>query len=91
MLEKLAKAARNAGVVLRQSYVRVTKYALIMQGRYAKARQMNRARKCQKKLHTNLGRLTRDISRKLEGNPDAGKRQNLRELLAMAYRLFQQT
>ena len=91
MTGKLVKAARDACVVLRQSYVRVTKHALIKQGRYAKARQMNRARKCQKKLHTNLGRLTRDISRKLEGNPDAGKRQNLRELLAMAYRLLQQT
>ena len=88
---KLPKAARNAGVVLRQSYFRITKYALIMQGRYAKPRQINRARKCQKKLHTNLGRLTRDISRKLEGNPDAGKRQNLIELLAMADRLLQQT
>ena len=91
MTGKLVKAARDACVVLRQSYVRVTKHALIKQGRYAKARQMNRARKCQKKLHTNLGRLTRDISRKLEGIPDAGKRQNLRELLAMADRLLQQT
>ena len=91
MTGKLVKAARDACVVLRQSYVRVTKHALVKQVRYAKARQMNRARKCQKKLHTNLGRLTRDISRKLEGNPDTGKRQNLRELLAMADRLLQQT
>ena len=91
MTGKLVKAAQDACVVLRQSYVRVTKHALVKQVRYAKARQMNRARKCQKKLHTNLGRLTRDISRKLEGNPDAGKRQNLRELLVMADRLLQQT
>ena len=91
MTGKLVKAAQDACVVLRQSYVRVTKHALVKQVRYAKARQMNRARKCQKKLHTNLGRLTRDISRKLEGNPDAGKRQNLRELLAMSNRLLQQT
>ena len=91
MTGKLVKAARDACVVLRQSYVRVTKYSLIKQVRYAKARQMNLARKCQKKLLTTLGRMTRDISRKLKGIPDAGKRQNLRELLAMSNRLLAQT
>ena len=48
MLGKLVRESRNAGLVLRQSYVRVTKYSLVMQGRYAKARQMNRSRKVKK-------------------------------------------
>ena len=61
----LVKTSRKVGILLRQSYVRVTKRLLFQQGQYARARQMNRARRCQKKLHTILGRLTRDISPKL--------------------------
>ena len=37
----------------------------MQQGRYAHARQFKRARKCQKKLHTILGRVIRDVERKV--------------------------
>ena len=52
MRQKLVKAAKQRGVKLRQSYVRVGKRALIKQGRYGHARQMKRARKELKKLKT---------------------------------------
>ena len=43
------------------------KHLLMQQSRYAHARQFKRARRCQKKLHTLLGRVIRDIERKKEG------------------------
>jgi len=69
-IEKLGEAAKNAGINLRQSYVRVAKTATIKSGRYRHAKQMNRARKQEKSLRTMLGRLLRDIHRKKgESNP----------------------
>lgn len=62
--ESLVKQAKKEGIPLRQSYKRVSKKALIMQGRYAHARQMKRAAKQTKKLKTYLGRVIRDIIRK---------------------------
>jgi transposase, IS5 family len=49
MRKKLVKAAKQRGVKLRQSYVRVGKQALVKQGRYGYASQMQRARKELKK------------------------------------------
>ena len=40
MREVLVKAAEQREIRLRQSYLRIGKKALIMQGRYAHARQM---------------------------------------------------
>ena len=61
----LVRAARKRGVQLRQSYVRVGKYAFFKQSRYRVARQLKRARKYTRKLRTYLGRVIRDIERKL--------------------------
>ena len=66
----LVRAARKRGVKLRQSYVRVGKYAFFKQSRYRVARQLKRARKYTRKLRTYLGRVIRDIERKLP-QPDA--------------------
>jgi IS5 family transposase len=66
--EKLVRLAKLRGVVLRQSYARVGKFALIQQQRYAHAKQFNRAKRMLKKLRTYLGRVIRDITRKIEGN-----------------------
>lgn len=63
-IEKLGEAAKEHGIDLRQSYVRVAKESLIMVGRYRHAKQMKRAKKSMRKLHTYLGRLLRDIERK---------------------------
>ena len=56
-------------IELRQSYVRVSKKAFFNQGRYARAKQYKRAAKLTRKLKTYLGRLIRDIERKVD-NPD---------------------
>jgi IS5 family transposase len=68
-LEKLVALARREGVPLRQSYRRVAKRAAIMVGRYIHAHQFNRARRALKFLRTRLGRVIRDIRRKIDGNP----------------------
>jgi transposase, IS5 family len=85
MRQRLVAAARREGVKLRQSYVRVGKHLLAQQSRYAHAKQFRRARRCTRKLRTILGRVIRDIERKL---PDPGER--LADLLALAKRLHRQ-
>jgi len=62
--ERLVKAAKARGIVLRQSYVRKAKAQLVQQGRYSHARQMKRAARCTRQLKTYLGRVIRDIERK---------------------------
>src|SRR6266849_4254495 len=67
--EKLVKLAKKLEVELRQSYARVGKFTLIKHQRYAHARQFNRANRALRKLKTYLGRVIRDITRKIEGDP----------------------
>src|SRR6202171_6445239 len=67
-LEKLVALAKDAGVTLRQSYARVAKRAAIMVGRYSHAHQFKRARRQLKFLRIRLGRVTRDIRRKIAGD-----------------------
>ena len=43
--EKLVKLAKQSGMVLRQTYTKVGKFALIIQQRYAHAKQFKRAKK----------------------------------------------
>ena len=66
--EKLVRLAQLNGVDLRQSYARVGKFALIQHQRYAHAKQFKRANRALKKLRTYLGRVIRDVGRKIEGN-----------------------
>jgi IS5 family transposase len=68
-IEKLIDLAKREGVDLRQSYRRLAKRAAIMVGRYTHAHQFKRARRQLKFLRTRLGRIIRDIRRKIEGNP----------------------
>jgi len=63
--EILVRLARKHGVELRQSYRRVGKFALIKHQRYAHAKQWKRANRALKKLRTYLGRVIRDIVRKI--------------------------
>jgi len=81
----LVRAADERGVKLRQSYPRLGKKALVMQGRYAHARQMKRAARQTKKLKTYLGRVIRDIRRK-RPKPD----KELAILLERAERIHKQ-
>jgi IS5 family transposase len=81
----LVKAAKDRGIALRQSYLRLGKVALIKSGRYAHARQMKRARREQKKLKNFLGRVYRNIVRNCP-QPD----EELSQLLYNAKRLLTQ-
>src|SRR5262249_54190248 len=63
--EKLVKLAKQLGIKLRQSYARVGKTELIQHQRYAHARQFKRAYQALRKLKTYLGRIIRDIKRKI--------------------------
>jgi len=69
-IEKLVALAKRSGVPLRQSYARVAKRAAIMVGRYIHAHQFKRAGRALKFLRTRLGRVIRDINRKIDGNAE---------------------
>jgi transposase, IS5 family len=63
--ERLVRLAKATGVSLRQSYARVGKRALIQHQRYAHAKQFRRANRALKRLRTMLGRVIRDLTRRL--------------------------
>lgn len=84
-IAKLARAAKQNKVQLRQSYERLAKQAATMAGRYAHAKQFKRMRRELRQLKTYLGRVIRDIRRKRpEPNPV------LEKLLGLCERLHQQ-
>lgn len=68
-IEKLGALAKAEGVKLRQSYARVAKRAAQMVQCYTHARQFRRANRALKFLRTRLGRLIRDIGRKIAPDP----------------------
>ncbi len=65
----LNRLARRHGVRLRQSYSRLAKAAAMMAGRYAHAKQFRRHRRQLRLLRSRLGRIIRDIRRKIDGQP----------------------
>ena len=69
-IKGLNRLARQHGVPLRQSYLRLAKRAAMMAGRYAHAKQFNRHQRELRFLRTRLGRLVRDIRRKVRGRDD---------------------
>jgi len=64
-IQSLGKLSKQHGVILRQSYSRVSKQLAVKIGRYRHAKQMKRANKSLRKLKTYLGRIIRDITRKI--------------------------
>ena len=66
----LNRLACKHGVRLRQSYVRIARRSAMMAGRYAHAKQFNRHRRELRILRTRLGRIIRDIRRKIAGRED---------------------
>ena len=68
--ERLVRLAAHVGVELRQSYARVGKLALIKHQRYAHAHQFKRANRSLRRLKTYLGRVIRDIGRRIDGDPE---------------------
>jgi IS5 family transposase len=83
--ERLVKAAKQRGIILRQNYNHVSKRLLFKQSRYAHAKQMKRAKKCTRSLKTILGRVIRDIERKYP-TPDL----QLQSLLDISKKIHQQ-
>lgn len=88
MREKLVREAKRHGIELRQSYVRKAREALVKVGRYGHARQFKRMKRSTRQLRTYLGRVMRDIERKIRHE------RELQELfsdeLALAKRVFEQ-
>ena len=82
---KLVAMAKREGVALRQSYVRVAKRAAIMVGRYSHAHQFKRARRELRFLRGRLGRVIRDIRRKIVGS--AALEERFGPLLDLAWRV----
>jgi hypothetical protein len=62
------RLANKHGVRLRRSYLRIAKRAAMMAGRYGHAKQFNRHRRQLRILRSRLGRLIRDIGRKIAGH-----------------------
>jgi IS5 family transposase len=85
--ERLVVEAKRLGVNLRQSYRHVSSRAAVQAARYAHAKQMKRMRRETKRLKTYLGRVVRDIERKL---PECSHSKALIELLITSKRLLVQ-
>jgi IS5 family transposase len=69
-IKGLNRLASKHGVRLRQSYLRIAKRAAMMAGRYAHAKQFNRHRRELRILRTRLGRIIRDIRRRILGKAE---------------------
>src|SRR5262245_35319558 len=88
--EILVRLAKGAGIKLRQSYGRVGKFALIKHQRYAHAKQFKRANRALRTLRTYLGRVIRDVTRKLEGNIGLLDEIALNRILALSRQVLDQ-
>jgi IS5 family transposase len=86
--ERLVRLAKTHGIKLRQSYERVGKFALIKHQRYAHAKQFERANRALRTLRTQLGRVIRDINRKVAG--DEALRAAFASQLTLAMRVRDQ-
>ncbi len=86
--EQLTALAAKNGLKLRQTYKRTGRKAAINAGKYAHAKQFKRMRKEVKKLKNYLGRVTRDIERKI--NESLELQEIFADLLGMANQLLVQ-
>jgi transposase, IS5 family len=66
-IKGLNRLAKKRGLKLRQSYLRLAKRAAMMARRYAHAKQFRRHKRELRFLRTRLGRLIRDIGRRIKG------------------------
>lgn len=87
-LEILVRQAKKAGITLRQSHTRLAKKAAAKAARYAHAKQYKRMRRELKRLRTYLGRVYRDVCRKIGGQPELEAR--FARLLGLIERLLVQ-
>jgi IS5 family transposase len=87
-VQALVRQAKRHGLKLRQAHTRLAKRAAVQVGRYAHARQMRRMRRELKRLKTYLGRVYRDVARKVAR--DAGLSCRFAPLLGLTERLLTQ-
>ena len=84
MQEHLVKLACEYGIQLRQTYEKEMSHMERQVGRYAHAKQFKRMRKALKKMTHRVGRLVRDILRKLAPEQsDAGVVAKLRQAVTL--------
>jgi IS5 family transposase len=86
---QLVKLAEANGIGLRQNYNRTAKTYRLKISRYAHAKQYGRMRRELGKLRSRVGRVVRDIERKLESRDEAS-RAVFSATLAKAHRLLNQ-
>jgi IS5 family transposase len=87
-LQTLVRQAKRHGIALRQSHTRLAKAAMVRAGRHAHARQFRRMRRALKQLRTYLGRVFRDVGRKIAGN--TALESKFARLLGLVERLMAQ-
>lgn len=79
----LTQQASENNIALRQTYVRVVKRAAIKSGRYRHAKQMKRAKREDQFIRVRLGRVIRDITRKIQGNEEVQEKLSASLLKAL--------
>ena len=93
LLEKsrqhLVKLAGEHGIELRQNYNRQAPRMAAQVGRYAHAKQYKRMRKAVKALKTRVGRVHREVQRKLDQLPDSAQ-PKAKDLLHRVRRILTQ-
>jgi IS5 family transposase len=87
--EKVARLAKRAGIQLKQTHEREGKALRRKAGGYAHAKQFKRLRGVLKRQRTILGRLLREVRRKMVGLADAARTQ-LHTWVQRAERIHQQ-
>jgi transposase, IS5 family len=87
-LQLLVRQAKRHGIMLRQSHTRLAKAAMVRAGRHAHARQFRRMRRALRQLRTYLGRVYRDVGRKIAG--DTALEGKFARLLGLIERLMAQ-
>ena len=80
--KKLVKLANKYGINLRQNYNLITKTLLRKISSYLHAKQMKRARRSINHLKTIIGRVARDVERKIKVTPEQKIRENLAEIFS---------
>lgn len=87
---KVVEAAKANGIELKQTYAKEGRELRFKAGRYAHARQFRRMRKVIKRQRTIVGRLQREVSRKMNVLSQAVQ-ESLGQTLDKAQRLVAQT
>jgi transposase, IS5 family len=97
-IKGLNRLADKCGIRLRQSYLRIAKHAAMMAGRYAHAKQFKRHHRQLRLLRTRLGRIIRDIRRKIADQAELevaferplARAEQIRSVVSRIFRTFDQ-